>query len=148
MVEAAEIIGLLLFISVKFLFGPTAVIALGYSFWQTILISIVGGWMGVFAFYYGGSWLFELISKYTKTKNRKKFTKKNRFVIWLKNGFGLNGLAFVLGWGSIPIVCLIAAKYFRHDSRTIYYMLGSIVVWTFVLTGLSILLKPYFLMLL
>lgn len=147
MVEAAEIFGLIIFTSVKFLFGPTTIIALGYTFWETIGLSILGGWLGVFVFYYGGSWLFGVISSNSSKKPKKKFNRQNRFVIWLKNGFGLNGIAFTLGWGSIPLVCLIAAKYFREDKRTIYYLLTSIVAWSFLLTGVSIFLKPYLLQL-
>jgi hypothetical protein len=145
LVQLAEILGLVLFASVKFLFAPTTIYALGYSFWQTILISIVGGWLGVFVFYYTGSFVFSWWAKFNRKKTPRKFTRRNRFVIWLKNGFGLNGIAFVLGFGSIPIVCLVAAKYFRHDKRTIYYMLVSIIVWSFILTGLSVWLKPYLL---
>lgn len=140
-----EILGLLLFTSVKFLFAPSTIIALGYSFWETILISVIGGWLGVFVFFYSGSWLFSAIEQYTGSKKRKTFNKRNRWIIRLKEGFGLNGIAFVLGWGSIPIVCLIAAKYFREDRRTIYYMLTSIVAWSFILTGISVALKPYLL---
>ena len=52
-----EIIGLILFSSVKFLFAPSTAYALGYTFWQTILISLIGGWLGVFVFYFAGSFV-------------------------------------------------------------------------------------------
>jgi hypothetical protein len=143
--EVAELIGLVLFTSVKFLFAPLTIYALGYTFWQTIIISVFGGWLGVIVFYYSGSLIFNWLGKFQRKKSPKKFTKRNRFVIWLKNGFGLNGIAFVLGFGSIPIVCLLAAKYFRSDKRTIYYMMASVIAWSFVLTGVSVWLKPYLL---
>lgn len=143
MTEIVEILGLVLFSSVKFLFAPSTTYALGYSFWQTIIISIVGGWLGVFVFYYAGSWVFDWWSKISKSSD-KKFSKKNRIIVWFKNDFGVLGIALVLGFASIPIVSLLAAKYFRHLGITIYALLVSTVAWAFLLTGISIWLIPLF----
>jgi len=103
-----EIIGLLLLASVKFLFAPSTTYALGYTFWQTIVISLLGGWFGVFVFYYAGGWVFDWWSKISKPSD-KKFSKKNRIIVWFKNDFGLLGIILVLGFASIPIVSLLAA---------------------------------------
>ncbi|MBD80717.1 MAG: hypothetical protein CL840_17515 [Crocinitomicaceae bacterium] len=149
MIQVAEIVGLILFATVKFLFAPSAIMALGYSFWETIAMSLFGGWLGVVFFYYTGSAFFGWLSGFgKKNKPKRKFSKKNRFVIWLKNGFGLNGIAIILGVGSIPLVCLLAAKYFRSDRRTIFYLLTSVAVWGVSLTSLSFLFKGYLLELL
>lgn len=141
MTELLEIVGLVLFTSVKFLFAPSTIMALNYNFIETVVISIIGGWLGVFIFYYGGGAIFDWLNRFQKA-GKKKFSRKNRLIIWLKNDFGLNGIAFVLGFASIPIVCLIAAKYFRSNARTIYYLLVSIVLWSFALTGISLWLVP------
>jgi hypothetical protein len=147
--EFAEIIGLILFGTVKFLFTPSAIMALGYTFWETIAISLTGGWLGVLVFYYAGSAIFGWIAEFKKSNEpKKKFSKRNRWVIWLKNSFGIGGVVAIIGVASIPIICLLAAKYFRHDKRTVYYLLFSILVWAFGLTGLSFLFKPYLLELL
>jgi len=66
-----EIIGLILFSSVKFLFAPSTAYALGYTFWQTILISLIGGWLGVFVFYFAGSFVFDWWSKISKPSDKK-----------------------------------------------------------------------------
>ena len=138
-----EIIGLILFSSVKFLFAPSTAYALGYTFWQTILISLIGGWLGVFVFYFAGSFVFDWWSKISKPSD-KKFSKKNRIIVWFKNDFGLLGITLVLGFASIPIVSLLAAKYFRHLPITIYALLSSTVVWAFLLTGISVWMIPLF----
>jgi len=138
-----EIIGLILFSSVKFLFAPSTAYALGYTFWQTILISLIGGWLGVFVFYFAGSFVFDWWSKISKPSD-KKFSKKNRIIVWFKNDFGLRGITLVLGFASIPIVSLLAAKYFRHLPITIYALLASTVVWAFLLTGISVWMIPLF----
>jgi hypothetical protein len=73
----------------------------------------------------------------------KKFSKKNRIIVWFKNDFGLLGITLVLGFASIPIVSLLAAKYYRHLPITIYALLASTVVWAFLLTGISVWLIPF-----
>ncbi len=141
MSQVLEIFGLILFTSVKFLFAPSTTYALGYSFWETILISITGGWFGVVVFYYAGGWVFDWWSKFSKSGS-KKFSKKNRFIVWFKNDFGLLGITLILGIGSVPIVALLAAKYFRNNPKTIYLLLLSTIVWSFILTGVSVFLIP------
>lgn len=131
----------MLFTSVKFLFAPSTTYALGYSFWETIFISIAGGWFGVFVFYYSGSVVFDWWAKISKPSKRV-FSKRNRFIVWFKNDFGLAGITLILGVGSIPIVCLLAAKYFRTNQKTIYLLLISTVIWSFILTGFSVWLIP------
>ena len=144
--EFGKIFGLILFGMVKFLFTPPAIVALGYTFWETIIISLISGWLGVLVFYYVGSAIFAWIAEFRSTNTRKKkFNKRNRFVIWLKNSFGIKGVSVIIGVGSIPLVCLIAAKYYRDDKKTIYYLLFAVLIWAFGLTGLSFLFKPYLL---
>lgn len=147
--QVIEIASLVLLSSVKFLFAPSTVMAFGYSFWETILITLSGGWFGVFVFYFGGSAIFDWTAKaFPSKKTPKKFTRSNRFVIWLKNGFGLTGISIVLGFASIPLVSLLAAKYFRHHTKTLIYLLVSVTIWGFSLTLGSFLIKPYLLELL
>ncbi|MGB0403274.1 MAG: hypothetical protein ACPGEG_04200 [Salibacteraceae bacterium] len=146
--QIVEIAGLILLSSVKFLFAPSTVMAFGYSFWETIIITLSGGWLGVFVFYFAGSAIFDWIAKaFPKKKTPKKFTRSNRFVVWLKNGFGLVGISVVLGFASIPLVSLLAAKYFRHNSKTLIYLISSVTIWGFSLTLASFLIKPYLLQL-
>ncbi|UTW62566.1 hypothetical protein KFE98_21640 [bacterium SCSIO 12741] len=142
--EAGKLTFYILWTSVKFLFAPSTTYFMGeYNFWQTILISIAGGWLGTLVFYYGGSLIFDWIAVHYKPK-QKTFSRKNRFIIWLKNSFGVTGMAIILGVGSIPIVCLVTARYFRSNPLTIYYLLSSIVVWSFILTAFSVWLKDFF----
>ena len=63
------------------------------------------------------------------------FTRTNRLIVRIKRGYGVKGLALlsppIL---SIPITSILAAKYFRHDRRTLPLLLSSVVVWSFVLS--------------
>jgi hypothetical protein len=134
--EFVELIGLWVFVVFKFLFAPSTLYLLDYGFWNTIFYSITGGWLGVVVFYYGGKAIFRWIDrKWPPKKQRKKFTELNKMIVRFKRRYGLNGIAFMLGLGSIPIISLVAAKYYQSEEKTIYYMLVSVVVWSFILTG-------------
>lgn len=144
--SALQVIGLILFSSVKFLFAPSTVYVLGYSIVETLSITISGGVIGVFSFFYTGSALFEWWNRRFPPRTPKKtFRKRNRALIRIKNSYGLYGLALVSPCLiSIPIGCLIAAKYFRNDRRTIPVFIGAVVFWSIVLTSITALIGPVF----
>lgn len=134
--QLLETTGLLIWVIFKFLFAPSTLYLLDYGFWPTIAYSIVGGWLGVFAFYYGGKAFFRWMERnWPAKKKKKKFTELNKMIVRFKRNYGLNGLAVLLGIGSIPIISLVAAKYYQHDKKTIVYLIVSVVIWSFILTG-------------
>lgn len=148
--ELLKLSGLMLGCSVKFLyFVPAAYIA-GYSFWQTILIAVTGGWLGILSFYYAGQFIVSLYDQYVgrflrTNRQRKKFTRSARILVKVKNKYGLIGLALISPTIiSIPVGCIIAAKYFSNDRKTVPVFFSSIVFWAFVLTGLTSLFNFHF----
>lgn len=145
-IEVFQIIGLVLFSSVKFFFAPSAIYLSGYSFFETIAISITGGVLGVLVFFYTGSAIFKFIGdRFYKARPKKSFNKKNRFIIKVKKSWGLIGLAIISPTLiSIPLGCLLASRYFRNDRRTIPLLLSSVIFWSFVLTSLTALVGPLF----
>jgi len=146
--KVIQVVGLMLFSSVKFLFAPSTVYLSGYSFLQTVLITTGGGAFGVFVFFYSGRFIFAYITaRFARRKGvkRKTFTRRNRLLIRVKNSYGLYGLALVSPCLiSIPIGCFLAAKYFRHDRRTIPVFLLAVVFWSLVLTTVTSLIGPIF----
>lgn len=139
--EFVQILSWLLFSAIKFFLAPTAVFLSGYSYSETIAITITGGFMGVFAFFYGGGAIFQWIAmRFSSNKpvNKKIFSKKNRAIIRVKRSYGLFGLAFLTPClFSIPIGTIIAAKYYRHDKRAIPAFLTSVVLWSVALTTMT-----------
>ncbi len=145
MSEALQFTGWLFFSALKFLFAPGSIYVVGgYSFWQTIFISVLGGWMGVLGFFYFGkiifgffSWLSGRLSTGAK-KPKRKMTRMNRFIVQIKNHrLGVVGLALITpSVFSIPLGCILAAKYFGHDKRALPFLMGSVILWAFVLTSL------------
>lgn len=141
-----KISGWLLFSAVKFLIAPGSIyIVGGYSFSETVLISIAGGWLGVFGFFYFGKIFFrfyEWISHRLRTRPKKpkrKMTKLNRYIITIKNHrLGLIILALITpSIISIPVGSIIASKYFSHDKRTLPFFFAAVIFWAFVLTSLA-----------
>lgn len=143
----AKISGLLLLAATKFLFAPGMVRAAGFNFWESIFICILGGWTGIFIFYFVGKWVTKQFDSLLSKKNKKKFTRMNRFVIRIKTKFGLLGIAILTPCIlSIPIGCILASKYFRHNNLTLTYLLVSLVSWAFILNSLVYVVEFDFLM--
>jgi len=64
-----------------------------------------------------------------KPRQRKVFTRRNRWIIRIKHGGGLKGLAVLTPLVlTIPVGSIIAARYFRHDRRTLPALLSSVVI--------------------
>lgn len=146
-----EIVVLTLTASVKYLYTPPIILGLGYSFWETLFIMLAGGLAGILAWYFAGgllmqgfSWLGSKIRPKSK-KEKKKFSRKNKFIVRTKSRWGLIGLAIITPCIiSIPIGTLLAVRYFRNDWRTLPYLLISTVSWAIVLTVLYAAIFPLF----
>lgn len=66
----------------------------------------------------------------------KIFTRKNRRIVKFKGSFGLIGLVIVTpAILSIPIGCVVAAKFYRHNRYTYPMLLVSTFIWSL---GLSV----------
>lgn len=132
-----QIVGLMLLSSIKFLFAPATVLVSGFDYWDTILITTSGGWLGVLIFYYFGKIIVGLFMRryFASKKKKQKFTRSNKLIIRIKSKFGIFGLALVSPVIiSIPVGSILAARYFGDDKRAVYAMMGSVLLWSFALT--------------
>ncbi|MDP4267314.1 MAG: hypothetical protein Q8880_07765 [Bacteroidota bacterium] len=151
--------------AIKFIIAPLLAFKYGFNFYQTILITTIGGISGVIFFYYLSEWL---VKKYNifyprikaffysikKSKSQKPahhhlhipgetfirevkiFTRRNRMIIRSKNKYGLIGIALLTPvLFSIPIGAFIAYRYFSHKKRTIGYLTLSVIVWSIILSS-------------
>ena len=144
---ALEILTILAMSMVKFFFSPMLAHELGYSFWETLLVTSVGGCLGTLLFYRLSGWFMhrarlrrihrEIAVMHGRPRERRRiFTRTNRFIVKVKRGHGMRGLAVITPpLISIPIGSVIAAKYFHHDRRTLPTLLSSVVLWSFVLSA-------------
>ncbi|MCB0763425.1 MAG: hypothetical protein R2815_13335 [Flavobacteriales bacterium] len=143
--ELLDIIPVVLTSMVKFLFSGLVSYRLGNSFLETVLLTSAGGCAGTLIFYFTSARVLEWfrLRHLRRMAERKAqglpakriFTRTNRLIVRVKRGYGLQGLA-VIGPAilSIPIGSVIAAKYFRHDRRTLPALLSSVLIWSVVLS--------------
>lgn len=140
MSDPLEILSVIAAGTVKLLASSLYSHGLGFGFWETFLFTSIGGSIGVFFFYRFSGWLMKrarlrrlhrAIAEHHGVRRPAKriFTKRNRWIIRLKQGNGLKGLAaltpVVL---TIPVGSIIAARYFKHDRRTLPALISSVVI--------------------
>lgn len=124
---------------VKFLVTPSLMVARGWGFLTTVLVSSVGAGIGVLLFFYFGKWMLNKWAKFRGEKEPKRpfFTSKRRRVVQFRRKFGMWGLLVVSGVISVPISAVLAAKYYHRDERMPWILILAFVIWAFVLTALS-----------
>jgi polyferredoxin len=111
------------------------------SFSETILYTNIGGFIGILIFTLLSKGLIKLFNAYvpdlfkSKKKIRKKFSKRNRRLVILKNKYGLAGIAILTPvLLSIPIGVFLNTKYYGHQKISYLYLLISQIAWSFVYT--------------
>jgi membrane protein YqaA with SNARE-associated domain len=136
-----EALTFILLSAVKILFTPIGMIAAGYSYWTTIAITSFGGVLGCVVFFYLGKG----ISKLFKSKKEKKtFTKQNRWIVRTKNSFGLLGMSATMGVISVPLATILVAKYFGKKKIALPALILSAIAWSFAVTTVSYLIATFF----
>ena len=125
---------------VKFLVTPSLMIARGWSFWSTVIITSAGAAVGVWVFFYFGKWMLRKWSEFRGEKEPKRpfFTPQRRRVVRFRRQFGMWGLLAVSGLISVPIASILAAKYYQRNERMPWILVLALVVWSIILTGVSL----------
>lgn len=140
MLEYWDVISVFLLSTFKFVLGgvPLAV-GLGFDFFKAVTVTSAGGFVGVVFFVYLSERLIIAAKKIRakrqdkKPKEKKIFTKKNKFIISVKTRFGLIGIvALAPVLISIPLGCYLAVRYFKNKNKIISYMIVSVLVWAII----------------
>ena len=138
--EILKIAGWLFFVIFKFIWAPvTMATTTDYTWWEILVINIVGAWLGIIIFFYFGKMIVSFFNRRRKRLPRR-FTRLNRFIIRVKTKWGLTGLVSIMGIISVPLCSLIAAAYFQENKRTVPALLTSAVIWAASLTVIVFLL--------
>lgn len=136
----SQFIGIFFLSTVKFMFAPGVAAAAGYTLFETILVTSLGGISGITFFYFFGHWMISKIESWrygteVTPPNKKVFTRRNKFIVKLKGKYGLIGLILLTpSFLSIPIGSVVAAKFYFNNKFTYPMLLISTVIWS---TGLS-----------
>lgn len=147
-----KILGIALGCAVKPVIAIPASVAAGAEFYQTILGGILGGCTGIAVYLYSLDYLLKTYKKYLLGKKqheiatapiKKKpiFTKRNRMIVRLMQQYGLNGIAVLTPLLSLPLGVFIAErineKFIQDRKKVLLYLCVSMIIWTFILTGIS-----------
>jgi hypothetical protein len=152
-----KLLQVLIVSGIKFLFAPFISIGYGFNYIQTALTTAVGGILGIIFFYYVSRWIIAQYYKYSpaiysyfsnekielsqqglvqEIIARKKFTRKNKLIINIRNKYGFFGIIiFTPVLLSIPLGAFLAQKYYSRRSHTLIYLSISVVLWSFFISS-------------
>lgn len=138
-IQIASTIGLS---AIKHTFGGLPMAAgFGFSYLEVAAFTAIGGIIGVAAFLFLAESIKAFSNRYFPSKKAKRiFTKKNRFIVKVKQRFGLAGIAFLTpSILSVPIGTMVAASIFRDRKKVFLYLSMAVLIWSF---GGAALLHP------
>ncbi len=112
-------------------FGVPLAASYGYSLLEVVLYSATGGIAGMVIFMLLAhslkSWYKQLFPK----KAKRKFTKMNRFIVRVRQRFGLIGIALITPpILSIPVGTVIATSIYKNKPKVFFTLLVSIIFWS------------------
>lgn len=160
--ELLKILTVIFSSTLKLAVGSLFAVGFGYNFWQTWLLTTIGGSIGVVVFTQISRIIWNtwdktkasakvkdvqqsVLSKWISLKFKKKtsepkpvFTKRSRFIIRWKKQYGLVGLAFLTPIVlTIPIGTFISNRFFSDKKMVMIYLIISTALWAAVLAVMS-----------
>lgn len=146
MEKILQILLVVILSATKFLTAPITSLNIGFGYLETLIITSVGGLIGVTFFFYLSSAIMALIARMSEkktqkkaTKPKRKFTWKNKLIVHVKREYGLIGLAALTPTIlSIPVGTFLAARYFRDPRMVITYLSASVIVWSVIVSSVVI----------
>ncbi len=143
---------------IKYFYAPLYGVALRLDFWQNFFSLIAGGTLAFTVYYYFTDLILlyskllnpfmvkivpvswqqatkrRKVKRRIKRRNRKKFTRKNKFMVKLRRGYGMWGIILLTPvLLSLPIGAFLLRKYYRENRFSFPLMITSIVVEGFIL---------------
>jgi hypothetical protein len=129
-------LSIFLWSSSKFLVGTSMALAMLTPV-EGWIWCMLGGISGCFLWIFAGNFLQNLWSKwFSKGKKSKTFSKKNRFIVRLRQKGGIYLIAFLTPMIiSIPAGCLISISIENNVYRVLKIQSISVVFWSTLLFG-------------
>lgn len=134
--EFIEAITVILISAVKHTLGgiPAGYIA-GFDYLEVVLFTLIGGVIGTVFFVYSARGSKKLYLRYLERNNKqpRKFTRMNRWIVRIKQRFGLYGLALITPpLISVPIGAVIAATIYKDKRRVMLFLILGVIFWSFL----------------
>lgn len=132
--QIAKYMSVLLASTLKFVGGPLAGLALGLSWPETAICTVLGMMVSVVLVVFAGA-LLEQISARFRRGPVKRFSRKTRMAVRIWQRAGMAGIAFLTPILLTPIGGTVLAVSFRVNRvKLVGYMLLSAVIWAVVQT--------------
>lgn len=133
-----QFIEVILLSSVKFIFGPALSTLHGFNYITTVLYTTLGGVAGVAFFLFGGQWIFRRLLK-KSSRRLGGFFKEGKLARNIRMRYGFMGIIILTPvLLSIPLGSLLAARYYAHRKGLVLWMSGSVILWSFILSTLTL----------
>ena len=156
-IQVLELIQVIIVSGIKFLFAPFISIGYGFNYLQTVIFTTLGGIAGLLFFYYLSKWMLRMYlricpvvisyfggeeariamqASQCRKPDRKKFTRKNKAIVNLRNKYGLVGIILLTPvLLSIPIGAFLAQKYYPRKNSLLVYLSLSVLMWSFFISS-------------
>lgn len=155
-----KLIQVLIISGVKFILAAPLSVNLGFNFFQTVVFTTIGGIAGIFFFFFLSEAVLRIyrrvwpimrdffykkaldvkqlsLAPRMKTKNKKYFSKKNKFIVHTRRKYGLFGIAFLTPvLLSIPLGTFLANKYYKNKKQVLLSLTLSVVCWSVVFSSI------------
>jgi|688.fasta_scaffold818928_2 hypothetical protein len=124
---------------IKFSMGTLTAIAADLGITGS-LANVIGGIIGIVLFTYLGGFIQEFLAYKFPKKFGRKFSSSTRFLVKVKQRFGLNGIAAITPiFLSIPVGVMFALALTHDKKKIMIAMFSSMFFWAILL------FLPYFL---
>jgi hypothetical protein len=148
-----KILQVLLASALKFIVAPLAAKELDFQYYQTLILTIIGGICGMIFFYYLTTAIIkiyryllrklknafrtrEAIAVRKIRKKSKVFTRRNRFIVWLRGKYGMFGIVALSPLLSLAVGSFLANKYYSKNKNILLYLSISVVTWSVIFTSI------------
>ncbi len=143
---------------IKYFYAPLYGVAIGMGFWENFFSLIAGGVLAFTIYYYFSdivlvyskhlspvlvkivpagwhhAYVRRKVRRRIKRRNRKKFTRRTKFMVKLRRHYGMWGIILLTPvLLSLPIGAFLLRKYYRQNRFSFPLMISSIVVEGFLL---------------
>ena len=132
-----EVISVFFMSFVKFFLAIPLAFTFDFTFWQTFLITCLGGVLSVLFFAQFRKVILKFYYRFFayKPKVPKKQGFKNVLAFKTAKKYGLFGIAFLTPIVfSIPLGTFLALHFFPNKKKTLPILIASVLGWSFVLT--------------
>ncbi len=159
-----KLIQILILSAVKFLLAAPLSFKFGFTYIQTMLATTIGGILGVIFFFYLSEIILRIFKRewphiksffnnnynelkpiavpISNNKNKKKFSKKNKFIVLTRRKYGLWGIAALTPiLLSIPFGTFLANKYYRNKKSVLFSLALSVVCWSIIMSSIYAIFK-------